>query len=113
MGNAPQFVLIVTIVNSGNALAVIEASKYAGAEGGTVVHGRGTGIHEPRKVLNIPIEPEKDIVLTLIERGRQEAALDAITEAVDLNKPGNGIAFVIEVEEAVGLTSGGDSGGHQ
>ncbi|CAN5544021.1 P-II family nitrogen regulator [soil metagenome] len=99
-----DFQLIVTIVNSGNALKVIDASKRAGAEGGTIIHGRGAGIHEQARLLSIPIQPEKDIVLTLVPRATAPDVLAAIIADCDLNKPGHGIGFVLDVEEAVGIT---------
>lgn len=98
------FDLIVTIVNKGNCDKVIEASKKAGAEGGTLLFGRGTGIHEHAKLFGITIEPEKEVILTLIRRELSEEVFAAITVAVDLNKPGRGIAFVLEVERVVGIT---------
>lgn len=102
--NCPlDFDLIVTIVNNGFAEEVIDASKKAGAEGGTIIHGRGSGIHENMKLFGIPIEPEKEIVLTIIDRNKSENVLKAIRDAVDLNKPGKGVAFVLEVEKTVGI----------
>lgn len=98
-----DFDLIVTIVNKGYSEQVVEASKKAGAEGGTILFGRGTGIHEKAKLFNIVIEPEKEIVLTLIDRNKTNQVLEAITQSVQLNKPGRGIAFVIEVERTVGI----------
>jgi nitrogen regulatory protein PII len=94
--------LIITIVNKGNSKNVVEASKKAGAEGGTLLYGRGTGIQHA-KLFGITIEPEKEIVLTLIKREICEKVLNAIVEATDLNKPGKGIAFVLEVEKVVGI----------
>lgn len=98
-----RYDLIVTIVNKGNEDVVVDASKKAGAEGGTIISGRGTGIHEHAKLFNIPIEPEKNIVLTLIDREKTEAVLEKIMEEAELNKPGRGIAFVMEVERTVGI----------
>jgi nitrogen regulatory protein PII len=95
--------LIVTIVNRGFSEDVVYASKKAGAEGGTVISGRGSGIHENTKIMGIPIEPEKDIVLTLIPREKTDGVLHAISDTAGLDKPGNGIAFVIEVEKAAGI----------
>jgi len=66
------FELIVVIVNKGEAFDVVEASKSMGAEGGTIILGRGTGIHENLKILGVPIEPEKEIVLILVPRGITE-----------------------------------------
>ena len=98
-----EFNLIVTIVNKGKAWSVVEASKKAGAEGGTIMGGRGTGIHENLKILGIPIEPEKEIVLTLVPDNITEKVLDSITKDAELNKTGKGIAFILNVEKAVGI----------
>lgn len=95
--------LIVTIVNRGWAERIVKASKEAGAEGGTIFFGRGTGIHETQKLFGIPIEPEKEIILTAIPRGKTEKVLSAIVEAGKLNQPGTGIAFVIELKKVAGI----------
>ncbi len=46
-----DFVLIVTIVKKGWGDEVIKASRKAGAQGGTILFGRGTGIHENKTSL--------------------------------------------------------------
>jgi nitrogen regulatory protein PII len=98
-----MFDLIVTIVSKGFAEEVVEASKKAGARGGTIMNGRGTSIHENAKLFGIPIEPEKEIVLTLIAKSKTDEVLAAISKAVDIDKPHKGIAFVLEVEKTSGL----------
>lgn len=98
-----EFQLIVTIVNRGLCGTVIDSSKEAGAEGGTIITGRGSGIHEKAKLFSFTIEPEKDIVLTLVPANRTQKVLDAIVTASGLNEPGNGIAFVIDVEQTTGI----------
>jgi len=75
----------------------------AGAEGGTVLFGRGVGIHEHKKILGIAIEPEKEIVLSVTFPDKKEAILEEIVRAAELNKPGKGIAFVVPVEKVVGI----------
>jgi nitrogen regulatory protein PII len=103
MQRAIQFELIVTVINKGNAEGVVEAAKRAGAEGGTIIFGRGTGIHEKATLFSIPIEPEKELVLTLIDRTRTEAVLQAIRQETGLDEPGKGIAFVLPVERTAGI----------
>ena len=98
-----EYDLIVTIVNRGFAERIVKASKEAGAEGGTIFFGRGTGIHETRKLLGIPIEPEKEIVLTAVPEKITGKVLSAIIEAGKLNQPGTGIAFVIELKKIAGI----------
>jgi len=103
MESSVLYDVIVTIVNKGYSEKVIEASKKAGAEGGTILNGRGTGIHEQAKLFSIQIEPEKEIVLTLIDREKTDDVLKAIMVEGELEKPGKGIAFVLEVERTIGI----------
>ncbi|NLE11704.1 MAG: P-II family nitrogen regulator, partial [Actinobacteria bacterium] len=63
-----RYDLIVTIVPKGLAEKPLRASQQAGAEGGTILYARGAGIHETRKILGVPIEPEKEILLTVVPR---------------------------------------------
>lgn len=63
----------------------------------------GTGIHENAKLFGITIEPEKEIVLTLIDRTKTKKVLDAMTNALELDKPGRGVAFVLAVEKVAGI----------
>lgn len=103
MPNNIKFNLIVTIVNRGIASEVVDASKRAGAEGGTILNGRGSGIHETAKLFGVPIEPEKDIILTLIDDEKTEQVLQVITQEAGLNEAGKGIAFVLDVKQTVGI----------
>lgn len=98
-----KFQLIITIVNRGSCGRVIDSSKKAGAEGGTIITGRGSGVHEKAKLFSFTIEPEKDIVLTLVPEDRADKVLEAIIEGSELNKPGHGVAFVVDVEKVVGI----------
>ncbi|EIM07658.1 PII family protein [Planococcus antarcticus DSM 14505] len=98
-----DFQLIVTIVNSGDSAAVVKAASKAGAEGGTILNGRGTGVNEQQKFLNFTIDPEKNVVLILVPTSYAEKVVKSIEEAVDLNAPGKGIAFLIDVENVFGV----------
>jgi len=95
--------LIVTIVRKGWGDTVLEASVKAGAQGGTVLFGRGAGIHEQEKILGIPIEPEKEIVLTVTDSDQAEVILQEIVGAAELNEPRRGLAFVIPLDKVVGV----------
>ncbi|AXJ00519.1 nitrogen regulatory protein P-II family [Cyclonatronum proteinivorum] len=98
-----KFQLIVSIVDKGSCDKVVEASRKAGAEGGTIIYGRGTGIREKTKLFSMLIEPEKEVVLTLIPEKKTELVLKEIVEATELNQPGKGIAFVLNVESTAGI----------
>jgi nitrogen regulatory protein PII len=99
----PNVSLIVSIVRKGWGDTVLEASVKAGAHGGTVMFGRGSGIHEQQSILGIPIEPEKEIVLTLTYADQSEEILREIVRAAELEKPGYGLAFVVPVSKVAGV----------
>jgi nitrogen regulatory protein P-II 1 len=99
----PKHDLIVTIVRKGCTERIISATKDAGAEGATIIPARGTGIHEQKKLLGIPIEPEKEIIFTVVQEEKTKIVLDAIIKAGCLNKAGTGIAFVLELKQVVGV----------
>lgn len=98
-----KFDLIVTIVNKGHCGKILDASREAGAEGGTFIHGRGSGVHEKATLFSFTIEPEKDILLTLVPESLTDRVLEAIVKAGNLNEPGKGIAFVLDVEKTTGI----------
>ena len=95
--------LIVSIVRKGWGSTVLEASVKAGARGGTVLFGRGAGINEQEKIFGMSIEPEKEIVLTVVYPDLVDAVLDEVVRAAELNSTGKGIAFVVPVDNIVGV----------
>jgi nitrogen regulatory protein P-II 1 len=99
----PPMQLVVTIVDRGYSSSVIAAARRAGAEGGTVMSGRGTGIHEKKKLLGIPIQPEKDIVFTLAPVRIIDAVVKAIVAECSLDQPATGICFVLPVDQVHGI----------
>jgi nitrogen regulatory protein P-II 1 len=95
--------LIVSVVRKGWGSTVLDASVKAGARGGTVLFGRGAGIHEQEKIFGMSIEPEKEIVLTVVYSDQVQTVLSEIVRAAELNDTGRGIAFVVPVEQIVGV----------
>ena len=97
---------IFTIVDKGKSELVIDAAASAGATGGTIIYARGSGIHETKKIFNIPIEPEKEIVLTIAPTDKVETITTAIRKELRIDDPGMGIVFVMDVRSDYGLYKG-------
>jgi nitrogen regulatory protein PII len=95
--------VIVSIVRKGWGDAVLEASMRAGAHGGTVLFGRGIGRNEQQRVFGIQIEPEKEVILTVIPSDLKDTILKEIVRAAELTRPGHGLAFVMRVEQVAGI----------
>ncbi|GAA4062924.1 P-II family nitrogen regulator [Amphibacillus indicireducens] len=98
-----MYQLIITIVNRGNAGAVIDAAKAAGSKGGTIINARGSGIHETQRLFNMDIEPEKEMVLILSKEDITNSIVDSIRVALEIDQPGNGIIFIQDVNQTYGI----------
>lgn len=97
------FKLVVGIVPKGAAGKVMDAAKEAGAEGGTILLARGTGVHEARRFFGISVSSERELMLVLAEPEKARDILEAIVEAGRLDEPARGIAFVLSVDEVKGI----------
>ena len=95
--------LIVCILNAGYSDAAMDAARKFGARGGTVAHARGTASKEAERLFQITIQPEKEMVLILVESDARDAILHALYNAVGQDTPAQGIAFSLPVDAAVGL----------
>lgn len=99
-----DYEMIVTIVESGQSAEVIDLAKKAGARGATTLLGRGSGIHDTGKFFGLDIEPEKEIILVLVPHALTNKILKEIGDGIHIEKPGNGICFVIDIAKIIGIT---------
>ena len=94
---------IFVVVDKGLAEVVVNYAETAGARGANVINGRGAGVHETSKLFSMEIEPEKEIVLIIAEVELIDSITKAINEAAQMDKPGNGILFVVDIQKSYGL----------
>lgn len=95
--------VLFVIVNDGYTDLVIDASRKAGARGGTILTARGTGNKEMEKFFGVVITPEKQIVLILVKKEIKDKVLEAIYHDVNISAKGQGIAFSIAANDVVGI----------
>ncbi len=98
-----KYEVIFCIVNAGFSEDVMAAARSCGAGGGTVLNARGTAKEEAEKIFNLSISPEKEIVMILVDESIRDDILHAIYKNVGLDTPGQGIAFSVPVNEAIGI----------
>ncbi len=98
-----MFNCIYVVVDKGRAVDVVDSANKAGSKGGTIINARGSGIHETSKLFSMEIEPEKEVVLILAESEITDNIVKAITEDLEIEKPGNGILFVQSVTNTYGM----------
>ena len=102
---AYKYEMIVCIVNTGFSDVVMSAAREYGAKGGTVFSARGTANQEAETFFKISIQPEKEVVMILVPTKLKDDILHALYKQVGLNTPGQGIAFTLPVDSAVGLSA--------
>ena len=98
-----KFEVILCIVNSGFSEAAMDAAKQFGARGGTVFHARGTVSKEAEKIFNITMQPEKEIVMIIVNEKIKDNILQGLYTAVGTSTPAQGIAFSLPVDDVVGI----------
>ena len=104
MDKTTQHEVVFCIVNEGFSEAVMDAAREAGATGGTVLHATGTARVDAEKAFGIIVQPQKEIVMILVDVNIKEPVLKNLYEKVGLQTAGQGIAFTMPVAEVVGLT---------
>lgn len=100
--NKTMYKAIFTIVDRGKAEMVLDTAKEAGSTGGTIINGRGSA-DEESKLFNFPIEPEKEIVIIISEVEKAEKISQAIRSDLDIDQPGKGIIFILDVDNIYGF----------
>lgn len=97
-----EFEIITFVVQRGKMDKVIKEVLNAGAAGATMFFARGTGVRERLKLLGTIIQPEKEVAFIITKKEETQKILDVIVKAANLDKPGQGIAFVQPVNKVVG-----------
>ena len=99
-----HFKLLIAFVEDDKTNAVMDAARKAGATGATVIsHARGEGMETVRTFFGLSLETQRDVILLLVEEHLSRSILETIAEVGDFKDKGSGIAFQIDVEDAVGV----------
>ena len=100
-----HFKLIIALVEDNKTNIVMKAAREEGATGATIVNqARGEGLVNTKTFLGLSLETQRDMLLFLVEEHLSRKILEkiAIVGSFDAT-PGAGIAFQIDVEDAVGV----------
>lgn len=101
-----HFKLLIAFVDDDRADAVLAAAREAGATGATVItNARGEGLKAAKTFLGLSLETQRDVILFLVEEHLSRSILETIERVGEFDaKEGKGIAFQIDVEDAVGIS---------
>ncbi|RKF17497.1 P-II family nitrogen regulator [Alginatibacterium sediminis] len=100
-----EFKLIVAFIDDKKTALVLDAARAAGATGATVIdHARGEGVRKHKTFFGLSLESQCDVLLFVVESHRAQNILSAIQTTAGFDQEqGQGIAVLIDVEQAVGV----------
>ena len=100
-----HFKMIIVFVEDKKTDDVVDAAREAGATGATIIHNaRGEGLKVSKTFFGLSLETQRDVILFLVEEHRSRHILEEINKVGEFDdEPGTGIAFQIDVEDAVGV----------
>ncbi len=100
-----HFKLIIALTEGSITDKIVDAAREHGATGSTVItSARGEGMNVSKTFFGLSLETQRDMVLLLVEEHMCRDILETISNVGEFEaNPGSGIAFSIDVEDAVGV----------
>ncbi len=101
-----HFKLIIAFTEDSITEKVVNAARDEGATGSTVISSaRGEGLKVAKTFLGLSLDTQRDVILFLVEEHLCKDILEIIASTGEFDaNPGSGIAFSIDVEDAVGVS---------
>lgn len=101
-----HFKLIIAMVEDHLTDSIMDTAREAGATGATVLNqARGEGLKKSKTFFGLSLDTQRDVLLFLVEEHLCRNILEQIERIGKMDiKSGTGIAFQIDVEDAVGVT---------
>lgn len=98
-----KYHLVITVVLEGYLEQVMAAAKRAGATGGTVIKARGLANIMPNKVLGFNIEPERELILNIVDDESKNRVMEEITKTCGIKTGGKGVCVALPISMAEGI----------
>ena len=98
-----NYELIVIIANSGHIDDVMDVARTAGADGGTVIHAKGTGAKFSDRFFGVSLADEKEVIFIAETKTKKAAIMKAVAEQMGPATPAGAICFSLPVSEIAGL----------
>ena len=101
-----HFKLIIALTENSITDKIVDAAREHGATGSTVISSaKGEGMNVAKTFLGLSLETQRYVVLFLVEEHMCRDILESISTVGEFEaNPGSGIAFSLDVEDAVGVT---------
>lgn len=99
-----RYEVILAITNEGCTDMVMDAARAAGARGGTVFHGKGTGAKNAENFFKVSIASEKEMILIVASAEQKAAIMQSIVRTAGPGTEAGTIVFSLPVSEVAGFS---------
>lgn len=104
---APEFnynyEIILAIANQGSTDLVMDAARAAGARGGTVLHGKGTGSSDGEKFFKVSIASEKEVIMIVAKSSEKAAIMKSIVREAGVGTEAGAVVMSLPVTAVAGF----------
>jgi nitrogen regulatory protein PII len=102
-----HFKLLVVFTEDRMTDTIVKAARDSGATGCTVIHhARGQGMKKQTSFFGMSLAAPRDILLMIVEEHLSRRILEHVRDVGQFDaRPGTGMAFQIDVEDAVGVVA--------
>lgn len=98
-----KYELLVVIANQGNTELIMDAAREVHATGGTVIHGKGTGIQQAEKFMGVTLVPEKEMLFIVTKTQQKNDIMSAIMSKAGVGTRAGAIVFSLPVTDTAGM----------
>ena len=98
-----NYEIVLVIANEGHTDTVMDAAREAGARGGTVLHGKGTGSEDAAKFFGVSIASEKEIVLIVAKTSEKTAIMKSVIDKAGTQTAAGAVVMSLPVSAIAGF----------
>ena len=98
-----NYEIVLAIANEGHTDTVMEAAREAGARGGTVLHGKGTGSTDAAKFFGVSIASEKEVIMIVAKSSEKAAIMKSIIDKAGTQTDAGAVVMSLPVSAVAGF----------
>ena len=98
-----EFTAVISVVDRGKAMDLIETGKEMGCPRGTIIKARGSTEYSTN-IFHMSIQPEKEVVFQIVHNRDAMNLAARLSETYEFAKPNQGILIMIGISRTLGLS---------
>lgn len=98
-----NYEIVLAIANEGYTDTVMDAAREAGARGGTVLHGKGTGSKDAAKFFGVSIASEKEVIMIVAKSSEKAAIMKSIINKAGTQTDAGAVVMSLPVSAVAGF----------